>query len=145
MGLSAVEILVVDERGHVAALVHDAQDDCRAFRHIETLVEDHVTLAVDGPHPGDEETPVPTPVGIPGDPLEGGDQLAVIDEPLVPPPGLDCVGTDLFKVGRGPTGKPNSHAGQRSNASGSKAWASNSAKSPFSARVAAISRSAFRA
>lgn len=121
MGLSAVEILVVDERGHVAAQVHDAQDDCRAIRCIEPLVEDHVTLAVDGSHPRDEETPVPTPVGIPGDLLEGSDQLAVIDEPLVPTPGLDGVGTDLFKVGPGPTGKPDSHAGQRSNASGSKA------------------------
>jgi hypothetical protein len=40
---------------------------------------------------------------------------------LVPTPGLDGVGTDLFKVGPGPTGKPDSHAGQRSNASGSKA------------------------
>ena len=121
MGLTAVEILVVDERGHVAALVHDAQDDCRPVRRIEPLVEDHVTLAVDGPHPRNEETPVPTPVGIPGDLLEGVDQLAVIDEPLVPTPSFDGVGTDLFKVGPGPTGKPNSHVGQRSNASGSKA------------------------
>ena len=107
MGLTAVEILVVDECGHVAALMHDAQDDCRAIRRIEPLVEDHVSLAIDGPHPRDKETPVPARVGIPSDPLEGGDQLAVIDEPLVPPPGLDCVGTDLFKVGPGPTGKPN--------------------------------------
>jgi hypothetical protein len=111
VGLIAVEILVVDERGHVAALVHDAKDNCRAIRRIEPLVEDHVTLAIDGSHPWDEETPVPTPLGIPGDPLEGGDQLAVIDEPLVPAPGLDGVGTDLFKVGLGPTGKSNSHAG----------------------------------
>ena len=121
MGLTAVEILVVDERGHVAALMHDVQDDCRAIRRIEPLVEDHVTLAVDRSHPRDKETPVPTPVGIPGDPLEGGDQLAVIDEPLVPTPSFDGVGTDLFKVGPGPTGKPNSHVGQRSNAPGSKA------------------------
>ena len=145
MGLTAVEILVVDERGHVAALVHDAQDDCRAIRRLEPLVEDHVTLAVDGSHPWDKETPVPARVGIASDPLEGGDQLTVIGEPLVPAPSIDGVGTDLFKVGPGPTGKSNGHAGQRSNASGSKAWASNSAKSPFSARVAASSRSALRA
>ena len=145
MGLTAVEILVVDERGHVAALMYDAQDDCRAIRRMEPLVEDHMTLAIDGPHPWDKETPVPARVGIPGDPLQGGDQLAVIDEPLVPAPGLDGVGAYLFKVGLGLTGKPNSHSGQRSNASGSKAWASNSAKSPFSAREAAISRSALRA
>ncbi len=144
MGLTAVEILVVDERGHVAALVHDAQDDCLAIRRIKPLIEDHVTLAIDGSHPRNKETPVPTLVGIPGDPLESGDQLAVIDEPLIPTPGLDGVGTDIFKVGSGPTGKSNSHAGQRSNASGSKAWASNSAKSPFSAREAASSRSALR-
>ena len=112
VGLAAIEILVVHERGHVAALVHDAQDDCCAVRRIELLVEDHVTLAIDGPHPRDEETPVTTPVGIPGDQLEGGDQLAVIDEPLVPAPGLDGVGTDLFKVGSGPTGKSNSHLDQ---------------------------------
>ena len=37
MGLTAVEILVVDECGHVAALMHDAQDDCRAIRRIEPL------------------------------------------------------------------------------------------------------------
>ena len=121
MGLTAVEILVVDQGGHVAALVHDAQDDCRAIRRTEPLVEDNVTLAVDGSHPRDEETPVPTPVGIPGDLLEGVDQLAVIDEPLVSTPSFDGVGTDLFKVGPGPTGKPNSHVGQRSNAPGSKA------------------------
>ncbi len=121
MGSTAVEILVVDERGHVAALMHDAQDDGRAIRRIEPLVEDHVSLAIDGPHPKNKETPVPARVGIPSDPLEGGDQLAVIGEPLVPTPGLDGVGTDLFKVGPGPTGKSNSHAGQRSNASGSKA------------------------
>lgn len=46
MGLSAVEIFVVDERGHVAALVHDAQNDCRATRRIKPFVEDHVTLAL---------------------------------------------------------------------------------------------------
>jgi hypothetical protein len=40
---------------------------------------------------------------------------------LVPAPSFDGVGTDLFKVGSGPTGKSNGHAGQRSNASGSKA------------------------
>jgi hypothetical protein len=40
---------------------------------------------------------------------------------LVPAPSSDGVGTDLFKVGSGPTGKSNGHAGQRSNASGSKA------------------------
>lgn len=121
MDLTAVEILVVDERGHVAALVHDAQDDCRATRCIKPLIEDHVTLAIDGPHPRNKETPVPARVGIASDPLEGGDQLTVIDEPLVPAPSFDGVGTDLFKVGPGPTGKPNSHVGQRSNASGSKA------------------------
>lgn len=38
MGLTAVGILVVDERGHVAALVHNEQDDCRAIRRIEPLV-----------------------------------------------------------------------------------------------------------
>lgn len=145
MGLTAVEILVVDKRGHVAALVHDAQDDSRAIRRIKPLVEDHVTLAIDGPHPWDKETPVPAHVGILGDPLEGRDQLAVIDEPLVPAPSFDGVGTDLFKVGSGPTGKSNGHARQRSNASGSKARASNSAKSPFSASDAASSRSALRA
>lgn len=145
MGLTAVEILVVDECGHVAALMHDAQDDCRAIRRIEPLVEDHVSLAIDGPHSRDKETPVPARVGIPSDPLEGGDQLAVIDEPLVPAPCFDGVGAYLFKVGLRLSGKPNRHSGQRSNASGSKAWASNSAKSPFSARVAAISRSALRA
>lgn len=145
MGLTAVEILVVDERGHVAALVDDAQDDRRAICRIKPLVEDHVTLAIDGPHPRDKETPVPARVGIPGDPLKGDDQLAIIDEPLVPAPSLDGVGAYLFKVGFGLSGKPNSHAVQRSNASGSKAWASNSAKSPFSAKVAAFSRSALRA
>lgn len=71
--LTAVEILVVDERGHVAALVHDAQDDCRAIRRIKPLVENHVTLAIDGLHPRDKETPVPARVAIPDDPLEGGD------------------------------------------------------------------------
>lgn len=121
MGLSAVEIIVVDERGHVAALVHDAQDDCRSIRRIKPLVEDHVTLAIDGTHPRKKETPVPARVGIPGDPLEGSDQLAVIDEPLLPAPGLDGVGAYLFKVGPSLTGKPNSHVGQRSNASASKA------------------------
>ena len=40
MGLTAVEILVVDERGHVAALMHDAQDDGRAIRRIKPLVEE---------------------------------------------------------------------------------------------------------
>jgi len=96
---SGVKILVVHQGGHISTLVHDPEDDRSAIRSVELLEEDHVPLAVYRPHAWHEEAPVPTNVGLPGDPLKRGDQLAVVDEPLFPAPGPDGVVADIFEVG----------------------------------------------
>jgi len=92
---------MIDERGHMLFLMNDAEDDSCAICRFQALVKDDVFSAIDGAHAFYEQAPVFASLWIFGDALEGEHHRTIVNEPLIAPPCLNRVGTDVLKVSTG--------------------------------------------